>query len=223
MKSKSWIVLMAFAFVAAGGLAGLTTSWAQDANQQLQSNTAESSGSVDSARAAAESDLWLRRERGMGRGMGGPAADPRIGAMQEITAAAAAFRDAANDEAKSAARKKLADLLDKYFDADMKARAAELTKVEERVKKLRTLFDTRASKKQEIIDLQVKVLENEADGLGFFNNVSNLPPTAGPNVSWSNATFGPQDARYNPYDAEPSQPQPQLTPTRARTSPGLSR
>jgi hypothetical protein len=89
---------------------------------------------------------------------------------QEIAAAAAAFRDAANDEAKATARKKLLDLLAKYFDEDMKAREAELKKVEDRVKKLRAQLDKRSSKKQEIIDLQVKVLENEADGLGFFNN-----------------------------------------------------
>ena len=62
----------------------------------------------------------------------------------------------------------------------MDRREEELARVEERVKKLRALLTKRASKKQEIIDLQIKVLENEADGLGFFNNAQ--PPGA---MGWS--------------------------------------
>jgi hypothetical protein len=167
MKSKSWIALVTFALVVSGGLAGATTSWAQEEGgltTKLYKRSVEGGGGMAMATPGT-----------------GPAVDPRIAAMREITAAAAAFRDATGDEAKSAVRGKLVALLDKYFDEDMKSREAELAKVEERVKKLRALFDKRAGKKQEIIDLQVKVLENEADGLGFFKPVDELyiPPTPG--------------------------------------------
>jgi hypothetical protein len=89
-----------------------------------------------------------------------------------IVEAAAALRDAADDEAKADAKAKLSELLNKYFEDDMKRRQDELTKIEARLKKLRNLLDKRREKQREIIDLQMKVLQNEADGLGFFNSGS---------------------------------------------------
>jgi hypothetical protein len=90
--------------------------------------------------------------------------------MHEIQELSAKIRDAEDDAAKAEARNGLAKALDGYFEEDMKRREEELAKVEERVKKLRALLEKRAAKKSEIIQLQIKVLENEADGLGFFNN-----------------------------------------------------
>lgn len=49
----------------------------------------------------------------------------------------------------------------------MKQREAELTKLEERVAKLRAQLDRRKKSKAEITQLQTKVLVNEIDGLGF--------------------------------------------------------
>jgi hypothetical protein len=104
----------------------------------------------------------------------------QIEGTREIGKAAAAFRAAESNEAKATTKKKLVDVLNRYFDLDMKNRATELQKVEERVRKLRALYDSRESKKQEIVDLQVKVLENEAAGLGFFNS-----PAQGGNVLYA--------------------------------------
>jgi hypothetical protein len=89
-----------------------------------------------------------------------------------IEEAAAALHDAKDDEAKADAKAKLSDLLNKYFEDDMKRRQDELAKIEARLKKLRELLDKRREKQREIIDLQMKVLQNEADGLGFFNSGS---------------------------------------------------
>ncbi|MFO0789860.1 MAG: hypothetical protein U0805_10405 [Pirellulales bacterium] len=111
------------------------------------------------------------------------------GVSPAIDAAAAELRDATTDEAKSAARKKLTALLNKTFDEDMKGRETELKKVEERVKKLRAQYQKRIDKKQEIVDLQLKVLENEADGLGFFNT-----PVPGPSPFGANPFGFPQPA-----------------------------
>jgi len=85
-----------------------------------------------------------------------------------IQAAADKLRDAASDEDKEAAKSEMLELLDEYFDKDMERRAEELAKVEERVTKLRKLLDTRKTKKDDIIDLQLKVLEYDANGLGMF-------------------------------------------------------
>lgn len=76
----------------------------------------------------------------------------------------------ANDaNEKTVAEDELKEQLGKYFDDDMTQRKEELAKIEERLTKLRELLDRRRTKKQEIVDLQVKVALNEADGLGFYN------------------------------------------------------
>ncbi len=90
--------------------------------------------------------------------------------IHAIMVAAAKARDAEGDDAKAEAKEELADLLDKYFEADMKRRAEDLAKIEERVKKLHALMEKRNTKKQEIIDLQMKVLEYDANGLGLFSD-----------------------------------------------------
>lgn len=98
-------------------------------------------------------------------------ADPAVMAQREawktVARAMIEFRSAEGD-AKTVAQKKVVTAFTQYFDADMKLREAGLQKVESQVQKLRSQFDKRVSKKQEIIELQVKLLENEADGLGVF-------------------------------------------------------
>lgn len=86
-----------------------------------------------------------------------------------IRKAAESVRDAKGDDAKSAAQKKLTDVLSKCYDDDMVQRGQELKLIEERLTKLRELLDRRRTKKQEIIDLQTKVALNEAEGLGFYD------------------------------------------------------
>jgi hypothetical protein len=85
------------------------------------------------------------------------------------------IRDAARTlrQADAASRAKIVDNLEawlnQFFDQDMKRRAGELKKIEERFAKLRAQLDRRREKKQEIVDLQMKLILNEADGLGFYN------------------------------------------------------
>ena len=88
--------------------------------------------------------------------------------------------------------KQLEAAVDKYFDDDMKVRETELTKLEERLNKLRSQLERRRKAKTEIIQLQIKVLLNEADGLGFtgvsfFDNY--LPGSGGGWVSDGQNTF----------------------------------
>jgi len=73
------------------------------------------------------------------------------------------------DEAKQRAEimKQLEAAVAAGFDEDMKVREGELSKLEERLNKLRAQLDRRRKAKGEIIQLEVKVLVNEAEGLGF--------------------------------------------------------
>jgi hypothetical protein len=91
-------------------------------------------------------------------------------AMREIREAAAAVNDAEDERSKRQAQEKLEDLLDRYFDEDMRRRERELAEIEERVKKLDALLERRRERRREIVDLQVKVLLSEAEGMGFFSN-----------------------------------------------------
>lgn len=97
-------------------------------------------------------------------------ARPRTNLAGNIRTAAEAVRDAKGDEDKAAAQKNLSELLGRYFDEDTKRRQEELAQIEERLAKLRELLERRRTKKQDILDLQMKVALNEADGLGFYDN-----------------------------------------------------
>jgi hypothetical protein len=102
-----------------------------------------------------------------------------------IRKAAEAVRDAKGDDAKSAAQKQLTDLLSKSYDEDMAQRERELKQIEERLAKLRELLSRRRSKKQDIVDLQVKVALNDADGLGFYDHEASSKTTANPYFYYS--------------------------------------
>jgi hypothetical protein len=128
-------------------------------------------------------------------------------AADALRQAAAALRDAKDDAAKTAAQGQLTELLDKVFEEDMQRREQELAQVEQRTKDLRALMGRRREKKNEIVELQIKVLLNEADGLGFFNE----SPTPAPvpynpvglkrfsNDAWNPGT--PSDAVLSPPPA----------------------
>jgi hypothetical protein len=95
---------------------------------------------------------------------------PGPDAMSAIRQAADELNNADGDDAKADADAMLRELLSNYFDEDMERRAQELEDIEERVLQLRSQLERRGNHKPDIIDLQVKVLVNEAAGLGFFSD-----------------------------------------------------
>jgi len=96
----------------------------------------------------------------------------------------------ADDAKKPELTKQLQTAVDKYFDDDMKARETELTKLEERLSKLRNQLDRRRKAKAEIIQLQIKVLLNEADGLGFIGASFFEGYWPGPSANWISDGLG---------------------------------
>lgn len=59
-----------------------------------------------------------------------------------------------------------------YFDEDMKRRQQELEDIRKRIDNMETHLARRISAKQDIVDLQVKMFTNEAEGLGFFEQTN---------------------------------------------------
>ncbi|HEY4234371.1 MAG TPA: hypothetical protein VGM76_13145 [Lacipirellulaceae bacterium] len=116
----------------------------------------------------------------------------------KIRSAAEELRDAANDESRDKANTKLRDLLDQYFEEDMVQRQQELEGIEARLQKLHSQLEHRRAKKQDIIDLELKMSVNEADGLGFYSQ-----PTGG-------SFFNPIPAGVFPLDLTP--PSPPVSP-----------
>lgn len=86
------------------------------------------------------------------------------------------LREATTDEQKAAIHRELSAVLEGYFDQDIQRRLAELADIEARVKRLRQQCDQRQQAKEEILQLQLKVLENEAAGLGFFGGSAPAQP-----------------------------------------------
>jgi hypothetical protein len=80
--------------------------------------------------------------------------------------------EAKDDKQKTTLTDKLKTAVDKCFDDDLKGREAELKKLQERLDKLRAQLDKRRKAKDEIVQLEVKVLTNEAAGLGFSHSAA---------------------------------------------------
>ena len=80
------------------------------------------------------------------------------------------LKKATTDEERAKAKTKAREVMSKYFDQELKRREQELETIEARVKKLREHFEKRRSSKEGILDLQLKIIEHEADGLGFLSS-----------------------------------------------------
>jgi hypothetical protein len=64
----------------------------------------------------------------------------------------------------------MSTLLASYFDTDMKIRQSKLADMVARAKSLHAQLDKRRAFRDEIIQLQLNVLVNEAAGLGFYSH-----------------------------------------------------
>ena len=72
-----------------------------------------------------------------------------------------------DEKQKAELAKKLETAVGALFDSDLAEREQQLAQVEQQLKNLRSVLDRRRQAKAEIIQLEVKVLTNEAAGLGF--------------------------------------------------------
>lgn len=152
-----------------------------------------------------------------------------ITAQTMIQQATKKFKTAKTDDEKQAARKGMTAGLSRYFDDDIKKREAGIVKIEERVKKLRVQLEKRQEAKDRLVDLQVQLLINEANGLGFYSSPNSQSfsrswldypaPLVRSSTPWS---YNPQDVSSGTPGVEPPQ-QPRGSKTLRRSlAPGES-
>lgn len=106
-----------------------------------------------------------------------PMSEQEVAAMKQYQEVVSVLRSDKPDSEKEAARKSLRDLLSTGFDQDLASRESELQDLESRVQKLRSQLDKRKAAKQEIIDLRLKTIQNEADGLEYPSTGTPIGPT----------------------------------------------
>ena len=85
------------------------------------------------------------------------------------------YAKAENDDEKATIRKSLTQVLEKQFDAQLKAQQQELEDLEKQVAKLKKLLSRRKEAKETIVERRLEQLVQEAEGLGW--NVPNAPRT----------------------------------------------
>jgi len=105
---------------------------------------------------------------------------------------------ASSEEEKAGAMAELSTLLDRYFTADMKNREKNIVDLEARVQKLRAQLEKRQAAKEKIIKLQLQVLSNEAEGLGFFGQTNRSRYSA-----WQQTQPHRQPSQSNPPGPPP--------------------
>jgi hypothetical protein len=78
------------------------------------------------------------------------------------------YKGAESDEDRAAAEEDLRKAVAEHFDALLKQREDQLADLQKRLETLTQELQKRRDAKQEIVDLRVEVLLNEAKGLGFY-------------------------------------------------------
>lgn len=96
-----------------------------------------------------------------------PLSPTELEEQRTYQAAVATLKSDEPAEKKELARKQLMELLSVGFDRDLETRESDLKDLESRVQKLRSQLEKRTAAKQEIIDLRLKTIQNEADGLEY--------------------------------------------------------
>ena len=127
---------------------------------------------MDSEVVTYQKVLGLPGGEDYGGGMSVESADPRRAAERKLREATAKLKQAKNGGDGQAAEKLLHSALEDYFAADLEIREREIKEVQARVANLEELIERRRQARDQVISLQLEVLRNEADGLGFFSTSS---------------------------------------------------
>lgn len=87
--------------------------------------------------------------------------------------------DEADEAAKEAARKLIADQLRLQFDMDQANRRRQIEELASRIAQLREQLEKREEAKERLVELRIMLLENESAGLGFPQQWNQLPGMSG--------------------------------------------
>ena len=92
---------------------------------------------------------------------------------QKAQMAQTQLASATNDDEKSAAKKSLSEALEECFDLDIKNREAQLEAIRQRLAEMEAQVKKRIEGKDEIVQLRLQVLMNNASGLGWTDAPGN--------------------------------------------------
>lgn len=111
---------------------------------------------------------------------------PRSDALVRIRRARQALAQSKDGDSEKKSIEELKTALGEYFDSDMNVRRSELDALKRELSELEEKLTERANAKDEIIELQRKMIVNEANGLGFFRKDANLRAN-----TWTNTASTP--------------------------------
>jgi hypothetical protein len=114
--------------------------------------------------------------------------NPLVQQAQQAQAVQAqqALAAASSPEERERVQAKLREVLNQQFDADMQQREKELEGIRQRVAEMTRLLEKRSAAKEQIIELRLQVLAQDADGLGWASAAGRWPGNAGPGVPLPN-------------------------------------
>jgi len=113
--------------------------------------------------------LGLPGEEDYGAGASTESADPRRKVEQTLRDSTVKLKQAKSEDDRRSAEKLLRSALEDYFAADLEIREREIKRIQKRITNLDKLIERRRQARDPVISLQLEVLTNEADGLGFFS------------------------------------------------------
>jgi hypothetical protein len=108
-----------------------------------------------------------------------------------------ALANARSDEEREGAQANLRKALNLQFDADMEQREKELEGIRERLTEMTRLLEKRSAAKEQIVELRLQVLAQDADGLGWASAAGRWPGNAGPGVQLPG--LPPPNYGFSPY------------------------
>ncbi len=129
---------------------------------------------------------------------------------QSLRQGVAAYQAASNEETKRTIEAKMEAQLGELFDVQQQEREAQLKPMEERVRKLRDTLNKRGHMRNDLVQLRLKVLLQDADGMGWGPDEF-LQPLRNPGVG--QAPFNAPNTTFENLDRQdPFVPRPKREP-----------
>ena len=131
---------------------------------------------------------------------------------KQVADAALAYAVADTDEEREKAEGRLNEAVSGQFDLIVESREAQIAGLQKRLETLEKRLEERKAAKGEIVDLRIKVLINEAKGLGFYPGRSDAS-----SKSRRAGMFDPFSAQLRPPTSA-AQPEPESPADAGRTA-----
>jgi hypothetical protein len=122
---------------------------------------------------------------------------PQQAQQAMVAQAQQALATASSPEERERVHAKLREALNQQFDADMQQREKELDGIRQRLGEMTRLLEKRSAAKEQIVELRLQVLAQDADGLGWVSAVGRWPSNTSPGVPLP--SLPPSNYGFSPY------------------------